>query len=213
MGLWQLSHKPGRRINVLEQAHHAAAEEDDEDNAADGLGAAFGMADHEAALWAAALSGDARTVGRLLRRHRLPADMLHPRTSSTLLLDVAAVRTLSAQHDEALARVMAVLVRHRASVVRRHFPGNNTAMHLLAAQPFDARVHHRVMFLLDRLHADPRRVSVLMMRNAPAPGEQRGQLPAELAVTAGRRDLEALLRVRQALILRDAHRGRSSTDV
>lgn len=156
------------------------------------------MPAHERQLWAAACAGDARTVGRLLGRHRLPANMLHPDTGSTLLLDVAAVQALTEQDDKRLAVVMAVLLRRGASLQQRLYPQNDTAVHMLAAQPRAMRVHHRLMLLLGALHRDPRPVSVLMMHNS------QGWLPEQAAANAQRHDLYSMLRNHRSLIQGEA---------
>ena len=112
------------------------------------------MSPHEAQLWQAARAGDAATVRTLLRRHPLLANMLRSETGSTLLLKVAAVQTLLNADDFWLAKVMQELVRGGASVLVA--PADEAPMHVLAAQPLDCCIRHRVVFLLDEAAVDGR---------------------------------------------------------
>lgn len=160
-------------------------------------GGGDGMPAHEAELWGAALAGNAQKVRHMLRHYNLPAEMMHPETGSTLLLDVAAVRTTDSMQDRRLCEVMAALVRARGSLRRRLFPANNTALHLLAAQPYHCRVHHRVLFVLDKVGHDPSPTSVLRMRNAD------GDTPEQVAAQF-RPDLRALLAIWREFNLREA---------
>lgn len=144
-------------------------------------------------VWEAACAGDAPKVQRLLRK--LPAEMEHPGTGSSLLLDVAAVRTCDATQDRRLGEVMAVLINGGASLRRRLFPVGNTALHLLAAQPRLFRVHHRVLLLLDQSYRNRSATSMLSMRNA-------NHLKPEDIADLFRPDLGALLKIWRILICR-----------
>lgn len=169
--------------------HHAFQEADGHFN--DGIVAGGARMPAHEELWEAALAGNAHQVQRMLRN--LPAEMMHPETGSTLLLDVAAVHTEDGRQDYRLGQVMATLVRAGGSLRRRLFPENDTPLHLLAAQPRSFCVHHRVMFVLDCIARDRRPTSLLIMRNG------NGQTPEQVAGLF-RSDLRALLLIRRQLI-------------
>lgn len=141
-----------------------------------------------ARLWEAASASDADTVCTLLD-HLLPvANTPHSETGSTLLHDVAALRTLDPFLDLGLASVMDLLIRHGASVREPVAPANNTPMHALAAQPESCSIHHRMLCLLEAIFNDHHsEVCALELRNA------QGLRPQEVAEAAGRLEMRELL--------------------
>lgn len=141
-----------------------------------------------ARLWEAASAGDADTVRTLLSHLLLLARTPHSETGSTLLHDIAALRTLDPFLDLALASVMKLLIRHGASVREQVAPANNTPMHALAAQPNNCSIHSRMLCLIEAISEDDDSDScALELRNA------QGLRPQEVAEAAGRPEMHELL--------------------
>lgn len=133
-----------------------------------------------ARLWWAACAGDHMSVRMLLLRHRVRANIRHPVTSSSLLLDVAAVQTRDICKDIDLAHVMRELIHHGASVWEMVSPANNTPMHVLAAQPKSCSIHHRMVCLFEAISNDrDSEFCVLELRN------EQGLRPQEVARARG----------------------------